>query len=118
MNIITEVNAEELRQMFLDYNRDDYSRETYEGIVNFYEDVYGDEPTEFDVIGWCTELREYRCILDTQEYPEVERIIKEFGEFSGDAPKELFEKIMEYLYNNFTVICSNQSDGGSVTFLE
>ena len=62
----TIFNGNDLRKEFVDYNRDYYSVDGYEALLNFYDEI--DENMELDVIaicGDCTEYSDYAtCDID------------------------------------------------------
>ena len=70
----------ELQQLFAEYNRDNYSMTTYEGIVQFYDDCYGDNPQEFDVIAWCCDLNEMEYTEVVDSYTDLQNMIDEYRE--------------------------------------
>ena len=53
----TNFNGNDLRKKFVDYERDYYSIDGYEALLNFYDEI--DENMEFDVIAICGECTEY-----------------------------------------------------------
>lgn len=53
----TIFNGNDLRKEFVDYNRDYYSIDGYEALLNFYDEI--DENMELDVIAICGECTEY-----------------------------------------------------------
>lgn len=63
----TIFNGNDLRKEFVDYERDYYSIDGYEALLNFYDEI--DEDMEVDVIAICCECTEYSnyatCNLDT-----------------------------------------------------
>ena len=62
----TNFNGNDLRKKFVDYERDYYSIDGYEALLNFYDEI--DENMELDVIeicGECTEYSDYAtCVID------------------------------------------------------
>ena len=62
----TNFNGNDLRNKFADYERDYYSIDGYEALLNFYDEI--DENMELDVIeicGECTEYSDYAtCVID------------------------------------------------------
>ena len=62
----TNFNGNDLRNKFADYERDYYSIDGYEALLNFYDEI--DENMELDVIeicGECTEYSDYAtCDID------------------------------------------------------
>lgn len=50
-------NGNDLREEFVKYNRDYYSVDGYEALLNFYDEI--DENMELDVIAICGECTEY-----------------------------------------------------------
>ena len=53
----TILNGNDLRKEFVDYNRDYYSLDGYEALLNFYDEI--DENIEVDIISICGECTEY-----------------------------------------------------------
>ncbi len=53
----TIFNGNDLRKEFVDYERDYYSIDGYEALLNFYDEI--DEDMEVDVIAICCECTEY-----------------------------------------------------------
>ena len=53
----TIFNGNDLRKEFVDYDRDYYSLDGYDALVNFYDEI--DEDMEVDVIAICCECTEY-----------------------------------------------------------
>ena len=62
----TIFNGNALREEFINYNRDYYSLDGYDALLNFYDEI--DENMEVDVIAICCECTEYSnyatCNLD------------------------------------------------------
>lgn len=62
----TILNGNDLRKEFVDYDRDYYSLDGYDALLNFYDEI--DENMELDVIaicGDCTEYSDYAtCDID------------------------------------------------------
>jgi hypothetical protein len=76
--------ARELKQEFMDYNRDYYSLEAYEAILDYFDNI--DENVELDVIGLCCDFNE-----DT-----LDEIIGNYNiEIEDEENKE--EEVMDYL---------------------
>lgn len=53
----TIFNGNDLRKEFVDYNRDYYSLDGYEALLDFYDEI--NENMELDVIAICGECTEY-----------------------------------------------------------
>ena len=53
----TIFNGNDLRKEFVDYDRDYYSLDGYDALLNFYDEI--DENMELDVIAICGECTEY-----------------------------------------------------------
>ena len=53
----TILNGNDLRKEFVDYDRDYYSLDGYDALLNFYDEI--DENMELDVIAICEECTEY-----------------------------------------------------------
>ena len=53
----TILDGNDLRKKFVDYERDYYSIDGYEALLNFYDEI--DENMELDVIAICGECTEY-----------------------------------------------------------
>ena len=53
----TILNGNDLRKEFVDYDRDYYSLDGYDALLNFYDEI--DENMELDVIAICGECTEY-----------------------------------------------------------
>ena len=67
--------ASELREQFRAYNRDNYSYESYECLVDYFEEF--DEPEELDVIAICCDFseeseEEFRRNFDLAEDEDIE----------------------------------------------
>lgn len=88
MEIKTSISdGYELKELFSDANRDQYSMITYDGIVEFYESCYGNEAQDFDVIAWCFDLSEMTIDEVVNDYPDCENLVKEYiaGELAIDT---------------------------------
>ena len=111
--------ATELQNLFAEYGRDDYEIATYEGIIEFYKSVYGDEPQEFDVIGWCCDLTEESPVDTVNNYDELETLINEHRESEDEdytpweddsTLSEEEDKIVEEFINEHTIIITFNSE--------
>lgn len=77
MGLILRLNASELKDTFKKKNRDYYSYEAYEWILDYYEQF--DEDTELNVTAICSSFTEIKkSISDILEYLNEEEICKKF----------------------------------------
>jgi hypothetical protein len=79
-------NARELRNYFIDYDRDYYSYEAYETMLDYFDGL--GESVELDVIELCGYFNEEK----------IEDIIENYNiDINDDEDKE--EQVLEYLYD-------------------
>lgn len=92
--IIETVSSYDIKEMFKKCDRDYFSIEAIEAIMDFYEGV-GDAPIKFDVIAICCEFTESSPEEFLRSYDKLDDYKMEFGELI-DA-----DNVVE-LMNNFT----------------
>lgn len=116
--------ASQLKDLFIDHNRDNYSMETYEGIIQYYEECYRNEPQEFNVNEWCsvTELVTERleatieyyttddfkvnyalCLIEDTQYNGAERLVENSkNHWEYDISLKDAERVIEHVTDNYS----------------
>jgi len=118
MAFITKIEtAQDLKNEFEAYNRDQYEMCTYEGLIEFTESIGEDQ--ELDVIGWCCELQEEHPRDTVSSYEELEDLINEDREDTSedgkyipfetntDLSEEEDEIVENYISERTCIICFN-----------
>jgi hypothetical protein len=104
---ITIDGASELREQFIKYNRDHYSYEGYEALLDYYDTP---EDIELDVIAICCDWNELDIDDVITEYSiDLSDITDDDGNIDDD---EKIELVMEYLNDRTYAIDTN----GSILF--
>ena len=90
MLVKTINSVSQLREEFINYDRDYYSYEGYEFIFNYYEDLVTN--TELDVIAICGDFNELSFeefindySLELEEEEDQEEVISEYIEYNGGS---------------------------------
>lgn len=103
-------SAQNLRNEFADCNRDHYSMETYEGILQFIDDTTEEGAAyQLDVIAWCCDLNEesfedlYDSYNDIAEKVDEYQEENELDEIDFDE-EEVKEIIRDYISDHTCVI--------------
>ena len=89
--IIRINNAWSLKNVFSEFDRDHYSNEAYEALLNYYDEI--DPDMELDVIAICCEWTELN----------EEDLKSEYGEFMDD-PNYSIDDLVEGLERQTTII--------------
>ena len=97
MLYVTIDNAFQLREMFQEFDRDNYSWETYKGLFDYFEEI--GEPEKLDVIGLCGDV-----------YEETEKDIRKTYDIPEDVETE------DFLNENTFVIASFANDNNEKCF--
>jgi hypothetical protein len=104
---ITINSPSELREQFINYNRDNYSYEGYEALLDYYDKS---EDIELDVIAICCDWNELDVDDIVKDYSiDLTDITDDDGEVDDDAKIRL---VMEYLNDRTYAIDTN----GSILF--
>lgn len=95
--MIIRLNAEDLENAFREYNRDYYSPEAYEYILDYYDEI--DPDMELDVIAIASSITEYDGIDELK------------AEYSHMWEEEILDAKSEYAaYNDIDVDDVKESD--------
>ena len=109
MLITTITTSDQLKDEFSSYDRDHYKIGTYQALIDFYDECYGDTSQELDVIAIC-------CDLSEESYGDVISNYNIDVEYDTDEPDgdEMAEKqkevAIEYLQEHTSVLF----EGGDV----
>lgn len=105
------IDAGIMKDMFVNYNRDYFTFEALDALIDFYDEV--DPNYEFDVIGICCEWNEYgktpclnwqNFISDYSYLLDEEEELEEDEETQEWSEEEKIEAIIEALEDKTTVI--------------
>jgi len=104
MALVKTFNASELKEEFRQFNRDYFSYEACEAIIEFFEETDCGKNTELDIIGLCCDFNE-----ETPEYIQDEYDnIPEFAECQNEDGEIDIDKLMDALnYYTWAVLLSN-----------
>ena len=99
------IDANMALEMFRSWNRDYFTYEALETLLNYYDEI--DPDIEFDVIGICCEWTEYGdtpCLTWKDFLSDYDYILKDV-DGAGELPEdEKIEAIIDELENRTTVI--------------
>lgn len=95
MLVKTILSATDLEREFKEMDRDYYSIEGYQALINLFEETDCGQPTELDVIAICGDFNEesYEDIID--EYDNIEEIA-ECRDEDGDIDTEKLMDALNY----------------------
>lgn len=99
MLVKTIYDAATLQNEFISMNRDYFSYEGYEALIELFEECSPETPQELDVIAICCEFNE----------ATPEEIQNDYSiEYDPEAPEDFNEQILEYInYHSWGVELSN-----------
>lgn len=86
---------EQLKEEFKSMNRDYFTLEGYQYLIDLFEEVYT-KPKELDVIGICCDFNEYTEEELKQDYPHI------FEEYAEELKEESMS--IEEVFTEYTVI--------------
>ena len=96
-------NANQLKDEFKSYGRDYYKIETYQAILDFYNECFEDTQ-ELDVIGLCGDVSE-GTYEEVQSDYDIESDLTEEEELSEEEKTEETKRIViEYLHEHTSVL--------------
>ena len=88
MALVKTFDANDLLQEFKDWNRDYYSYEACEAMVQFFEETDCDHNTELDIVALCCDFNEASpedILNDYDHLSEFEDVVSEDGDIDEDA---------------------------------
>lgn len=98
MALVKTFDANDLLEEFKAWNRDYYTYEACEEIVNFFEETDCGQNTELDIIGICCDFNEQEAEDIYNEYDNLDDIA-ECKDEDGEIDKEkLFEALQEHTW--------------------
>lgn len=98
MLVKTIYDANQLKEEFRRMNRDYYSYEGYEALINVFEECDDGQPTELDVIAICCDFTEDEAANIIEEY---ENCFNEYLEDYGENPEEMSQEEKEEHIEDF-----------------
>lgn len=101
MLVKTIMNAEELKREFQAYNRDYYSYEACQAIIDFFEETGNGEPQELDIIALCGDFNEETSEDIKNDYDYLWQgylgnNTENPAELTSEEEKELFESFLNW----------------------
>ena len=101
MLVKTIYDAATLQNEFIRFNRDYFSYEGYEALIELFAECSPETPQELDVIAICCEFTEA-----TPE--EIQDNYSHMFEYDEKAPEDLTEQLMDFInYHSWGVELSN-----------
>jgi aspartate/glutamate racemase len=99
---ITIESASELREQFINYNRDNYSYDAYQALYEYYDEL---EDMELDVIAICCDWSELSINQVIRDYSiDLSDITDDNGDIDNSEKLEL---VMKYLNDRTYAIYTN-----------
>lgn len=74
MSLVKELNKYDLQEEFRSFNRDYFSLEGYQAILDFFEEVDYNKNTDLDVIAICCDFNESTPDDIKEEYSNIDSI--------------------------------------------
>ena len=104
---ITINSAYEMQAKFKEYDRDYFSVEGYEALLNYYDEI--DPDMELDVIAICCGWHEYGTNDTTRAAFDLEDLFNSYGYLLDDTEEHDTDSLIEEIGNNTMVIPLSES---------